>query len=53
MLSLIEQLELQLAADGSGLAETGVRTEAPVQVAEAYEEAVAEYYRRLSRAATP
>jgi hypothetical protein len=53
MLSLIEQLELQLAGEGAGLAETGVRTEAPVQVAEVYEEAVAEYYRRLSRAATP
>jgi hypothetical protein len=50
MLTLIEKLELELGGEGAGAGEAGVRTEAPVQVAEAYQQAVADYYRRLSRA---
>ena len=49
MLNLMEQLELQLTAGDSVNGETAVRTEAPVGVAAEYEEAVAEYFRRLSR----
>ncbi|MGI9258657.1 MAG: hypothetical protein ACR2QQ_07470, partial [Gammaproteobacteria bacterium] len=51
MLSLVEKLELQLAQGDAGAEESGVRTEAPAQVAQGYEEAVAEYFRRLSRGA--
>jgi hypothetical protein len=51
MLSLVEKLELQLAQGEAGAEESGVRTEAPAQVAQGYEEAVAEYFRRLSRGA--
>ena len=50
MLSLVEQLELQLAQSALGADESGVRTEAPAQVAQGYQNAVAEYFRRLSRA---
>ncbi len=50
MLSLVEQLELQLAQNAFGADESGVRTEAPAQVAQGYRDAVAEYFRRLSRA---
>src|SRR5690606_13341037 len=46
---LLERTELELrAASGESRAAT-VRTEAPVQVARGFEDAVAEYYRRLSR----
>ena len=41
----------QLAQGEAGAEESGVRTEAPAQVAQGYEEAVAEYFRRLSRGA--
>ena len=50
MLGLVEQLELQLAQNALGVADSGVRTEAPAQVAQGYQDAVAEYFRRLSRA---
>ncbi|MEE8543715.1 MAG: hypothetical protein V3S94_07640, partial [Gammaproteobacteria bacterium] len=49
MLNLVEQLELQLARSASGADESGVRTEAPAQVAQGYQDAVADYFRRLSR----
>ena len=53
MLGLVEQLELQLAENALGAEESGVRTEAPAQVAQSYQDAVAEYFRRLSRAEVP
>ena len=53
MLNLMEQLELQLTAGDSAEGETAVRTEAPAGVAAEYEEAVAEYFRRLSRSEEP
>jgi len=49
MLSLVEQLELQLASSELGNDDGGVRTETPAQVTQGYEDAVAEYFRRLSR----
>ncbi len=49
LVNLAEQLEIQLQADGAA-EESVVRTEAPAQVAQGFEEVVAEYYRRLSRA---
>jgi hypothetical protein len=51
MLSLVEQLELQLTSSELGYDVGGVRTETPAQVAQGYEDAVAEYFRRLSRTA--
>ena len=53
MLDLMEQLELQLAYDEFGDGDNAVRTEVPAGVAAEYEEAVAEYFRRLSRSETP
>ena len=53
MLNLMEQLELQLTFGEPGDGETAVRTEAPAGVATEYEEAVAEYFRRLSRSEAP
>ena len=53
MLNLMEQLELQLTSADSAEGETAVRTEAPAGVAAEYEEAVAEYFRRLSRSEEP
>ena len=53
MLNLMEQLELQLTYGEPGEGETAVRTEAPAGVATEYEEAVAEYFRRLSRSEAP
>ena len=51
MLNLFEQLELQLRAQTAGQSVgSGVRTEAPAEVARGYKEVVAEYFRRLSRA---
>ena len=49
MLGLVEQLELQLVADGVGREESAVRTQTPAEIAQEYEEAVAEYFRQLSR----
>ena len=48
MLNLVEQLELQLAQSASGTEESGVRTEGPAQVAQGYQDAVADYFRHLS-----
>jgi hypothetical protein len=49
LVNLTEQLELALQERQD--AETAaVRTEAPAQAARGFEEIVAEYYRRLSRA---
>ena len=53
MLNLMEQLELQLTSGEAAEGETAVRTEAPAGVAAEYEEAVAEYFRRLSRSEEP
>ncbi len=47
-MNLTEQLELDLQAE-SDSSESTVRTEAPTQVAQGFEDAVAEYYRRLGR----
>jgi hypothetical protein len=50
MIRLIEQLELELSAQSAkDLNSSGIRIEAPGQVAEGFEEVVAEYFRRLSR----
>ena len=49
LVNLAEQLEIQLQAEGA-VEESVVRTEAPAQVAQGFEDIVAEYYRRLSRA---
>jgi hypothetical protein len=51
LVNLAEQLELQLAANDDAAERAAVRAQAPTQVAPGFEEAVAEYYRRLSRAA--
>jgi hypothetical protein len=48
LVDLAEQLELRLAED-AGAERAAVRAQAPTQVAPGFEEAVAEYYRRLSR----
>jgi hypothetical protein len=48
LVNLAEQLELKLA-EGAGVERAAVRAQAPTQVAPGFEEAVAEYYRRLSR----
>ena len=53
MLNLMEQLELQLTSGEAAEGEAAVRTEAPAGVAAEYEEAVAEYFRRLSRSEEP
>jgi hypothetical protein len=47
LVNLAEQLELRLAAGAEERA--AVRAQAPTQVAPGFEDAVAEYYRRLSR----
>ena len=50
LVNLAEQLELRLAAaDGNTAERAAVRAQAPTQIAPGFEEAVAEYYRRLSR----
>src|SRR5690606_10574513 len=49
LMSLTEKLELQLGGANQS-EQAAVRTEAPPQVARGYEEAVAEYFRRLSQA---
>jgi hypothetical protein len=49
LVNLAEQLELRLAASGGNAERAAVRAQAPTQVAPGFEEAVAEYYRRLSR----
>jgi hypothetical protein len=49
LVNLAEQLELRLAANADATERAAVRAQAPTQVAPGFEEAVAEYYRRLSR----
>ena len=49
LVNLAEQLELKLAENGDTAERAAVRAQAPTQVAPGFEEAVAEYYRRLSR----
>jgi hypothetical protein len=49
LVNLAEQLELRLAAADESVERAAVRAQAPTQVAPGFEEAVAEYYRRLSR----
>jgi hypothetical protein len=50
LVNLAEQLELRLAEDNAaGTERAAVRAQAPTEVAPGFEEAVAEYYRRLSR----
>ncbi|HEX5045612.1 MAG TPA: DUF4175 family protein [Gammaproteobacteria bacterium] len=49
LVNLTEQLELKLADADDGAEHSAVRAEAPAQIAEGYQEAVAEYFRRLSR----
>jgi hypothetical protein len=48
LVNLAEQLELKLR-QVAGAEPSAVRTEAPVQAAQGFEDIVAEYYRRLSR----
>jgi hypothetical protein len=48
-----EQLELKLGDGNEQRERAAVRAEAPAQIAEGYEESVAEYFRRLSRSAAP
>ena len=50
LVNLAEQVELRLQA-GQDQVDTAVRTEAPPPITEGFEDVVAEYYRRLSRAA--
>jgi hypothetical protein len=47
--NLAEQLELRLGAASGNSERAAVRAQAPTQVAPGFEDAVAEYYRRLSR----
>ena len=54
LVNLTEQLELKLASNGSTNGErAAVRAQAPSQIAEGYEDAVAEYFRQLSRSGQP
>jgi len=51
LVNLTEQLELKLAGGTSGAERAAVRAETPAAPAPGFEEAIAEYYRRLSRSA--
>ena len=53
LVNLTEQLELKLTAANDGSERAAVRAEAPAQVTEGFEDAVAEYFRRLSRSVQP
>ncbi len=53
LVNLTEQLELKLASTGSNGERAAVRAQAPSQIAEGYEDAVAEYFRQLSRSGQP
>ncbi len=54
LMNLTEQLELRLAANGGANSErAAVRAQAPSPIAEGYEDAVAEYFRQLSRSGQP
>src|SRR5690606_3577480 len=50
LVNLIDHTELELRASSGDRNAASVRTEAPVRAARGYEDAVAEYYRRLSKA---
>lgn len=50
LVNLTEQLELKLASEGSNAERASVRAEPASRFAEGYEDAVAEYFRRLSQA---
>jgi hypothetical protein len=53
-MNLTEQLELRLAENGGTNGErAAVRAQAPSPIAEGYEDAVAEYFRQLSRSGQP
>jgi hypothetical protein len=49
LVNLTEQLELKLASGTTGAERAAVRAEAPAPPAPGFEEAIAEYYKRLSR----
>jgi len=53
LVNLTEQLELKLASTGGNGERAAVRAQAPSQIAEGYEDAVAEYFRQLSRSGQP
>jgi hypothetical protein len=54
LVNLAEQVELRLGGAGDDPSErAAVRAEAPPQIAEGYEDAVAEYFRRLSQSVSP
>ena len=52
LVDLLEKTELELRAASGDSRSATVRTEAPVRVARGFEDAVAEYYRRLSRSSS-
>jgi hypothetical protein len=49
LVNLAEQLELKLAGANDASERSAVRAEAPAQIAQGYEDAVAEYFRKLSQ----
>jgi hypothetical protein len=53
LVNLTDQLELKLTANNDKAERASVRSQAPPQIAEGYEDAVAEYFRRLSRGTQP
>jgi hypothetical protein len=53
LVNLTDQLELKLTANGDKNDRAAVRSQAPAQIAQGYEDAVAEYFRRLSRGSQP
>ncbi len=53
LVNLADQLELKLTANNDKGERASVRSQAPPQIAEGYEDAVAEYFRRLSRGTQP
>src|SRR5881394_2734789 len=53
LVNLTDQIELKLVASGDQGERASVRAQAPAQIAQGYEDAVAEYFRRLSRGTQP
>src|SRR5262249_2208545 len=53
LVNLTDQLELKLTASNDKGEHAAVRSQAPPQIAQGYEDAVAEYFRRLSRGTQP
>ena len=49
LVNLAEQLELKLAGANEASESSAVRAEAPAHIAQGYEDAVAEYFRKLSQ----